>query len=44
MYFFAIFRLEEAPLLIEAVPKLQFLGRQAKLVQQPIKTAVLSSS
>ncbi|MDR1362949.1 MAG: endonuclease/exonuclease/phosphatase family protein [Spirochaetaceae bacterium] len=28
----------------EAVPKLQFLGRQAKLVQQPMKTAVLPSS
>jgi hypothetical protein len=25
----------------EAVPKLQFLGRQALPVQQPIKTAVL---
>jgi hypothetical protein len=25
----------------EAVPKLQFLGRQAKLVQQLMKTAVL---
>jgi hypothetical protein len=26
---------------IEAVPKLQFLGRQAPLVQLPLKTAVL---
>jgi hypothetical protein len=26
-------------LILEAVPKLQFLGRQAKLVQQPMKGA-----
>jgi hypothetical protein len=40
------FELEEVLkiFLDKAVQKLQFLGRQAKLVQQLMKTAVLSSS
>jgi small-conductance mechanosensitive channel len=40
-YYYNVISKEEKHNANEAVPKLQSLGRQAKLVQQPIETAVL---